>query len=352
MTYFVLSESALRQKYGVRAAAVLTAVHLLGKTLDVSGKTPVAVQAAIADLPAPAAVCLIGGYDVMPPFVLHNPAHGTADDDATIPTDAPFGAHPDQRTETYAPRRAVSRIPDSATPDADSFLSILGYQADAPKTATPHGSYEEAASEFAGALKFVRKSIPNASGPLHLSPPNDEQADGLTARITQRGRIHVLLHGANSDPDWATLWGNDGSPHGRWIRALSAQLFGLCDLRGAIVTFSSCYAGMLDAAPAHSGARTPANQVALACLTHGSKAVFGATRSNWIATQAPFDAFGPALVAATWRQLAAGATAAEALRLAKREYLKTALAGSPKDRPYALKTVLQAHCYGHPAATL
>ena len=42
----------------------------------------------------------------------------------------------------------------------------------------------------------------------------------------------------------------------------------------------------------------------------------------------------------------------EALRLAKVAYLKVALSGAPGDRPYALRTVLQAQCYGHPGAKL
>jgi hypothetical protein len=305
----------------------------------------------VAKLPE-GAVCLVGGYDLIPPFVRPNPTHGSQDDDAEIPTDAPYGATPGKPAEEYAPKRAVARIPDGAVANAADFLQTLEFQFEAPHAATPAGSYEEAAKEFAGALGFVRKSIPDVDGTSALSPPGSVKAPGLTTEITRHGRIHILLHGANFDPDWAFLWGHDGAPNSPWIKALSAQLLDLCDLRGTIVTFSSCYAAMLDTAPAQHGARVASNQVALACLTHGAKAVYASTRSNWINTAAPFDGLGPGLIAEVWKHLASGHAAAEALRLAKRSFLKAALAGSAGDRPYALKTVLQAQCYGHPAAKL
>lgn len=294
----------------------------------------------------------MGGYDLIPSFVRANPTYGSQDDDVDIPTDAPYGAIPGQPSEEYAPSRAVSRIPDGAQADASEFLALLGYQIAAPGTPTPKGSFEEAAKEFAGALKYVHASIPGATNKQRLSPPDNDSMPGLTGQLSGRGCFHILLHGANFDPDWSCLWGHSSEANAPFVKALSAQMFDLCDLRGAIVSFSSCYAAMLDAAPAVHGMRTSKNQVSLACLAHGAKVTFGATRSNWISTSAPFDGFGPRLAAEVWRQLKKGKPAAEALRLAKTTYLKTALSGDPADHPYALKTVLQAQCYGHPAAVL
>jgi hypothetical protein len=350
--HFVVNTTGVRAKYGSAGSRVLQSIQSLGPVLDVSGQTPDQIRTAIAALPAKEAACLVGGYDLIPPFVRANPTHGDSDDDVHVPTDAPYGATPGKAAEEYAPSRAVSRLPDGATADAAAFLATLDHQLDAPSAVTPKGSFEEAAKEFQGALKFVRQSIPGASGTQRLSPPADQKTAGLTGAISQHGRIHVLLHGANYDPDWAYLWGHDGAPKSPFLKSLSARILDLCDLRGAVVTFSSCYAAMLDVEPATSGARTPDNQVALACLAHGAKVVFGSTRSNWIAVQAPFDGYGPALVAEVWKELGKGTPAAEALRKAKRAYLKTVLSGDPGDRPYALKTVLQAQCYGHPAATL
>jgi hypothetical protein len=348
--YFAFSTSGIHSKYGAAAGAILKAIQKLGKPLDVSGLAPDAIQAKIANLPM-GAVCLVGGYDLIPPFIRPNPTHGSYDDDGEIPTDAPYGATPGKPAEEYAPTRAVSRMPEGATADAATFLATLKYQLAVPHTATPPGSFEEAAQEFEGPAHFVHTAIPQTNGVQSLSPPATQDAPGLTTQITGRGRIHILLHGANYDPDWAYLFGHDG-PNSPFIKALSARLLDLCDLRGAVVTFSSCYAAMLDTSPATSGARVASNQVALACLSHGAKVVFAPTRSNWIDTQAPFEGFGPGLVAEIWRFLKAGNPAAESLRLAKREYLKTALSVNAEIRPYVLKTVLQAQCYGHPAATL
>ncbi len=349
--FFVCSNAAIRAKYGAAATAVLGKIHRLGTAVDVSGLTPEAIQARIGALKA-GPVCLVGGYDIVAPFIRPNPTHGSGDDDAEIPTDAPYGAVPSKPEEEFAPSRAVSRIPDSARADAAEMLALLDHQLAAPSLKTPAGTFEQAASEFAGPLKFVRKAIPKASGSEKLSPPGTVKQAGLAAALTGKGRVHILLHGANFDPDWASLWGHAGRANSPFIEALSAQLIDLCDLRGAVVTFSSCYAAMLDAAPALAGQRNSSNQVAIACLCHGAKVVFASTRSNWIDMQAPFSGFGPGLMAEVWRQLGAGAAAAEALRLAKATYLKAALSGPKDDQPYALKTVLQAQCYGHPGAKL
>ncbi len=54
-----------------------------------------------------------------------------------------------------------------------------------------------------------------------------------------------------------------------------------------------------------------------------------------------------------WKELRkSGRRAADALTRAKRAFLKAGLAGDPADHPYILKTVLQAHLYGHPDARL
>lgn len=351
VVYFICSTNAVRNKYGNSAQPVLDAVGRLGQLVDVSGLTPEAIRAKVAAL-EPGPVCLVGGYDLIPPFIRSNPVPSTQDDDKDIPTDAPYGAKPGHPSEEYAPSRAVCRIPDSAVANAQEFLSTLNHQIDAPKTPTPAGSFEEGADEFSGAIKYVHSVIPGAKSRPRLSPPDDITIAKLSSHITGHGRIHILLHGANYDPDWAFLWGHANVTHSKYIKALSAPLFDLCDLRGAIVSFSTCYATMIDVAPALDGARTTGNQVALACLSHGAKVVFGATRSNWIDTVGKCDGFGPGLMAEVWRQLAKGQGAAEALRKAKAAYLKVALSGSASDRPYALKTVLQAQCYGHPAAKL
>ncbi len=352
-TQFFTSASAIRAKYGTWAGKILASVHDLGEVDDISGETPDGIRARVSALDPGVPVCLVGGYDVIPPFMRDNPTFGlTGDQDGEIPTDAPYAANLGRVTQEYCPARAISRIPDGTKSDAPSFLKILSFQRRAARSRTPDGSFEIAAAEFSGAASFVNASIPNPSkGMPRQSPPDSIDDYDLPQRITGRGRIHILLHGSDRSPDWAYLFGHDGQPAG-FPRAISARILDLCDLRGSIVTFGSCYAAMLDTGESEAQVRSEANQVALACLGHGAKAVIGATRANWISMTKPYNAFGPGLVSRVWQELGNHVAAAEALRAAKAHFLRDGLAGPRQDRPYLLKTALQFQCYGHPDATL
>ena len=164
--------------------------------------------------------------------------------------------------------------------------------------------------------------------------------------------MHVLRHGANFSPDWAYLFGKSDSSKD-YPRALSARQIDLCDLRGAVITFSSCYAAMLDSGTSEAGRRSESNQVALACLGHGAKCVIAATRSNWIAMAPSPDGFGPGLIAEVWRQLRKRKRVGAAFRDARIAYVKKALEKSgAEDRPYIFKTALQMQLYGNPNSRL
>jgi len=349
----VTSLKTLRKKHRAQAGAIDRAMTRLGPIVDIEGMNAEQAQAEIARLPKRESVCLIGGYDLVPTFVRDNPtAHLDSDDDKDIHTDAPYGAAvPGVVEDEYVPDRVVARIPDGAHMKAHEFLAILETQTRAPRTRTPKGTYEEAAEEFAGAANEVRKAIA-ANGTTEapvLSPPSRIKRPDPASLLTRRGRVHILLHGADKSPDWSSLWGRGPAERAPFVKALSTGTIAECDLKGAIVTFSSCYAAMLDG----GRGRSPKNQVALACLARGAKIVVGSTRSNWIATQPPYDELGPALIGRFWIELRKpGATAGAAFVRAKRAFLRKGLAGDRKDRPYLLKTVLQANLYGHPGTRL
>jgi Peptidase family C25 len=347
----ILSVKALKQKYGVNADDILRAVEALGPVTDVGGSSPAKIQARVATFSASDAVCLVGGYDLVPSFLRKNPtAHLSGDDDATIRTDAPYGAAPGVVEDEYAPARIVSRIPDGADRNAAEFLSVLRCQKSAPTTATPAKIYEEAANEFKGAAGYVHRYVGPKNAAPSLSPPSVIEHPDPIPLVSGAGRVHVLLHGANFSPEWASLFGRSASaPSGVYPIALTAPTIGKCALTGSVVTFSSCYAAMLDG---RSG-RTSANQVALACLVSGAKVVVASTRSNWIQMRAPYSGLDPGLVGAFWKELASkGRPAGEAFRRAKHAFLRAGLAADEADHPYLLKTVLQAQLYGHPEATL
>lgn len=353
---FVYSSSALRTKYGNWASKIEQAIRALGAVFDCAGLSADDLRAAIHERAAHH-VCLVGGYDLIPAFIRDNPtAHVHGDGDLSIPTDAPYGAPPGDAAGELAPDKAVSRIPDGAPADPPSFLKTLIFQAQAVSTPTPEGSFEEAAEEFDGAAARIGEAMRGGARrrTLLLSPPDWIGDASLTRQISGRGRINVLLHGADFSPDWAFLYGRAKDPADAddYPHALGAWVFDLCDLRGAIVTFGSCYGAMIDTGESEAAGRNESNQVAMACLGHGAKAVVAATRSNWIETKSPFDGLGPGLAAGFWRQLCRGVGAAEALRLAKCEMVKQALEGDEADEPYAFKTLLQMQCYGHPLAAL
>ncbi len=348
----VTSLRGIEKKYGSRSGEILTAIEALGSLVDVTGMSPSRIHAKIASRSAAESICLIGSYDLLPPFSRRNPtSHLSGDTDKSIKTDAPYGAPPGSIEDEYAPPRAPARIPDGADVDADRFLKLLSAQRAMPRTRTPAGAFEEAADEFAGAARYVHRAVKGGTKTKpRLSPPSVITTPDPVPLLSGRGRVHILLHGADFPPDWASLFGRkESAPSHDYPEALSAPLIGRCDLQGSVVTFSSCYAAMLDGA----SRRTPSNQVALACLASGAKVVLGSTRSNWIQTMRPYSGFGPGLVAEFWKELRkSGRRAADALTRAKRAFLKAGLAGDPADHPYILKTVLQAHLYGHPDARL
>jgi hypothetical protein len=344
---------AIKKKYGSRAGEILKAIGVLGSVVDATGMGPTRIQAKIASLSAAESICLIGSYDLLPPFSRKNPtSHLSGDTDGNIKTDAPYGAPPGSIEDEYAPPRVPARMPDGADVDADRFLKLLTAQRAAPRRRTPTGAFEEAANEFAGAARYVHRALSKGGvrRSVRLSPPCVITRPDPVPLLSRRGRAHILLHGADFSPDWASLFGRkESDPPNEYPEALSASLIERCDLQGSVVTFSSCYAAMLDG----GSKRTPANQVALACLASGAKVVLCSTRSNWIQTMRPFSGFGPGLVAEFWKELRKPhRRAADALTRAKRTFLKAGLAGDPADHPYILKTVLQAHLYGHPDARL
>lgn len=347
----IVAVKSLRGKYRAKSAEILRTVGKLGSIEDVEGLTAEQIQGEIARLPRSASICLIGGYDLVPTFSRKNPtSHLSSDDDKDIPTDAPYGAAPGVVEDEYAPGRVIARIPDGRRMKAAEFLAILKTQSRVPGTRTPKGGYDEAAAEFAGAAAYVRGAIKsNGPGPPYLSPPSDLAHPDPASLLSKRGRVHILLHGANTSPDWSSLWGRGSASRAPWVRALTTATIRHCQLKGSVVTFSSCYAAMLDG----SRGRNPRNQFSLACLAQGAKIVLGSTRSNWIATTAPFDVLGPGLVGRFWTELRKPRTTAGAAFVrAKIAFLKAGLAGDRGDYPYVLKTVLQANLYGHPGARL
>jgi len=351
------SEAAIRRKYGVTwSEKICKAAAKLGTADDVSGKSADDIRALIAGLPKDESCVLVGGYDLMPTFDRPNPTlNMNGDDDESIPTDAPYGVAPNApHAQEFAPTRPVARIPDATgSGDPADFMKVLRFQETAPMTKTPAKRFERCAGEFTLATRAVSKAM-GRGGRIVTSPPAKlEGAPDVIKDLSGAGRIHMLLHGANRSPDWAYLWGHGEDEDSPYIKAMSARKIDLCDLRGAVVTFSSCYAAMLDTGLSEAGTRNEANQVALACLGHGAKFVVAVTRSNWIPLDGDGDSLGPGLIADVWRQLHRRKKAGEAVQAARVAYLRRDLASASRsEQKYVLKTAIQLQLYGNPEARL
>lgn len=349
----VSSTSAVLARYGaVDGPRVVNAVNALGTVIDGSGRDETEIRREIdaRDPSRTLPVCLIGDYELVPTFRMSNPTRRSSKEvDQDVMTDAPYGARPGQPEEAYLPSRAVSRLPVSSQDDADAFVALLARAAAAPTIPTPPGTFQHAADEFGGSADLVHAVLPGVARPL-LSPPARQGNPALGPLASGRGRQHILLHGSAKHPGRATLWGRSAADPS-FVSAMSAADLMACNLRGAIMSFSSCYSAMLDSLATEPPRRTD-DQVALACLAGGAKVVYGATRANWIDITVPIDSFGAALVANIWRRLQDGEGAAEALRAAKFDYARIAFAGDFWTRPFVLKTLLQMQCYGHPLARL
>ena len=350
----VVSVKGVKSKYAKNAKSVLDAAAALGPVMDVSGLNRARIHTQVAALPATESVLIVGGYDLVPTFVLSNPTlhieqkqEGDAGADKNIPTDGPYGGSPGNKPQQLVPTRPIGRVPDGPVAAAEDFIAVL--KSIAVKPNTPSGAFQEAAKEFAKPALDVAKAM-QISVPLIESPPVTDADPALPPKVDGKGRIHILLHGANFSPDWANLWGH-ASGSQNWEVGLSSQILRNAAIKGGVVTFSSCYAAMIDLGSKKAPVRDATNQVSMACLRSGAKAVFAVTRSNWIGNTGAL--FGPGLTTQVWKGLLAGKKAGQALIDAKRQLASDAMtSGTQDDLPYVYKTLAQAQLYGNPEATL
>jgi hypothetical protein len=350
----VINVKGVKNKYAGKAHGILDAAAALGPVMDVSGLNRARIHAQIAALPATESVLIVGGYDLVPTFVLSNPTlhveqqqEGDTGADKNIPSDGPFGGTPGNKAQQLVPTRPVARVPDGPAAAADDFLTVLKTIATPPNT--PAGEFQEAAQEFEQPALDVAKAM-QISVSLIESPPVIDTDPTLLAKVKGKGRIHILLHGANYSPDWANLWGH-ASQSQDWLVGLSSQILKDAALVGSVVTFSSCYAAMVDLGSKKSPVRDATNQASMACLRSGAKAVFAVTRSNWIGDNG--EILGPGFATQVWRGLLSGKKAGQALIDAKRQLASDAMtAGVQDDLPYVYKTLAQAQLYGNPETTL
>lgn len=115
---------AIKKTYGSRSVQILKAIDALGSVVDVTGIGPPGIQAKIASLSAAESICLIGSYNILPPFSRKNPtSHLSGDTDKDIKTDAPYGAPPGSMEDELAWKGGRGGLRGSATADVAARLA-------------------------------------------------------------------------------------------------------------------------------------------------------------------------------------------------------------------------------------
>jgi beta-lactamase superfamily II metal-dependent hydrolase len=280
---------------------------------------------------------------------------------------------PSERYDTLPPSIRAS-IGSSAQNDPDNFIvwSDQSYGdldgdllADVPVSRIPDGHTArvvhvaltgKSTSSIAGrfglrnyARPFADESYSGVTGTEGMLTSQAARSNAINSGSLSAKLIYLMLHG--SDGDGSRFW---GETQGGMLEALNVS--NVPDPCGGII-FSGCCWGALTvrtrAAVYRTGdpvqVVTPAQSVALSFLSAGASAFVGCTGAHY----SPVDDhdlnyFGAPLHRAFWEQIVAGKKPAEALFLAKIEYIRGMPHGLNKIEEVAIenKILRQFTCLG------
>jgi beta-lactamase superfamily II metal-dependent hydrolase len=290
-------------------------------------------------------VVIVGGYDVVPserydtlPPSLRasiGPSAQNDPDNFIVWSDQSYG---DLDGDLLADV-PVSRIPDGHT----ARVVQVALTGKSPSSKAGRFGLRNYARPFADQ---IYSGVTGIEGMLTSQAvrPNAINSGSLSAKL-----IYLMLHG--SDTDGSRFW---GETQGGMLEALNVT--NVPDPCGGII-FSGCCWGALTvrtrAAVYRSGdpvqVVTPAQSVALSFLSAGASAFVGCTGAHY----SPVDGnhlnyFGAPLHTAFWKQIVAGKKPAEALFLAKIDYIRGMPHGRDKIEEVAIenKILRQFTCLG------
>lgn len=258
-------------------------------------------------------VVLIGGYDVVPAYAqdclsqpLRQRVAGSDDPDNFIVWN----------DDLYGARNGQLELPVSRIPDGKSAqLVFAAIQAARRTVGVPRAGVRNVARPFADR---VYGALPG-SGNMHVSKPVtfDQNSPPLDFKSE---RLYFMLHGDFVDS--SRFWGEGTANHREAVNVgnIPAEYDG--------VVFTGCCWGALTVdTPAGLtvpgrpfGQKTPGSSIALSFLARGATAFIGCTGAHYSPLEAPYNYFGGPMHEAFWRRYNAGATPAQALLGAKREY--------------------------------
>jgi hypothetical protein len=320
---FATSRQGLERNIGISEAG-----HLL-ETLREAGHTVVdSVPPGLADA-TPAAklvrhtidrqrhkgVVLLGGYDVVPSQRLDAldpglrsrlPRRHRDADDFCVWSDEIYG---DLNGDMLADI-PVSRIPDGQS----AALIFAAVQASAQGGRKRFGLRNVQ-------RPFAQEIFDLIHGSEKLLVSEDTTSAHLTDSDLDADVVYLMLHG--SDEDGTRFWGEDARGD---LEAINID--NIPEKFSGVVFTGCCYGALCVDRPAVAvGAgqrpvpRAPRASMALSFLRAGARAFIGCTGTHYSPLDPPFSYYGAPLHKAFWRALHEGAAPAEALLLAKKEYL-------------------------------
>jgi len=347
---FVTSREALSQKIGADwADLILDRLEKEGHAVfadiganDTYAQAGLKATGFVKSVREAKGVVLLGGYEVVPPRkldvldpILRNELERPIEDadNYIVWSDGGYGDIDGD---------SMAELPVSRIPDCGSAQFVLNCLAAAESTANVSQTFglRNAARPFADQIfsTLVPGQKMLASSPTSFGPPPAALSAGA----------YFMLHG--SWDDTTMFWGEDASG------VVEAFEIGSIPNRFQGVVFTGCCWGALivdKPAARLPASRNPAalatdQSIALKFLSVGAQAFVGCTGTHYSPTQAPYNYFGGPLHQAFWSLHLQGIRPAEALFIAKQEYLKKIphAVDSPLARAIELKIARQFCCLG------
>ncbi len=330
---FVTSAQALTRNIGQgETAAALGAVNAAGQSvcdlpegcsLDAASAQ---VRQQLRANPSVRGVVVLGGYDVVPsqrldvldPQLQLKVTRGGDPDRFIVWSDQLYGSLDDQS----APTLPVSRIPDGKSSEVVS----AALSASPPEQLSKKFCIYNMRRPFA---KGIFDRIPG-TGSIHVSGPFTH--GNLSTSDWASQAVYLMLHGDYSD---ATAFWGEGVPGG--AEAVNVQ--SVPARSGGIVFTGCCWGALCVSTPAGRALagrrivpRAVDDSLALNFLLRGAQAFVGCTGAHYSPIESPFQYFGGPLHQAFWARLSNTTGPAEALFLAKKDYL-SGLPHRPNEGP-------------------
>jgi beta-lactamase superfamily II metal-dependent hydrolase len=287
-------------------------------------------------------IVIIGGYDVVPsqrvdclPPALRSQVSGSGDaDNFIVWSDDVYG----DTDGDWLPELPVSRIPDGNR--ANVIFNAI--QSGATQLTAPRAGVRNIARPFA---EQIFAALPGSAG-IRVSRPTT--FDGSPRYSLSADRVYLMLHGDYTDG--SRFWGEDtpGNSEAVNISNLPAR-------SGAVIFTGCCWGALTVNTPAGRvvagrpfGQKSVNDSIALTFLQRGALGFIGCTGSHYSPLQPPYKFFGGPMHEAFWSAYGKGHPPAEALFLAKLEYLRGMPHGqtSANARAIEYKILRQYTCLG------